>query len=120
MPDYEKAAELLIEKCDKLRERIREIEKKYEDTQQLRQKSAKLIITIVSLNERIAELEAELDWILVSEEMPEQVEGHWGSEFVLATDGKQAWVSKYNYSAYYWGFVAGDIDITHWKPIILP
>ena len=25
MPDYEKAAELLIEKCDKLRERITEI-----------------------------------------------------------------------------------------------
>jgi hypothetical protein len=72
------------------------------------------------LGKRIEELEAELDWILVSEEMPEQVEGHWGSELVLATDGKQAWVSKYNYSAYYWGFVPGDIDITHWKPIILP
>ena len=30
-------------------------------------------------------------WISVSEEMPSQVSGHWGSEIVFATDGKQAW-----------------------------
>ncbi len=57
-------------------------------------------------------------WIPVSEEMPEQVSGHWGSEIVFATDGKQAWVCKYNFSAEYWTAPSG--DITHWKPIILP
>ena len=31
MPDYEKAAELLIEKCDKLRARIEELEKAMQD-----------------------------------------------------------------------------------------
>ena len=67
---------------------------------------------------RIAELEAELRWIPVSEEMPLQVSGHWGSELVLATDGKQAWMCKYNFSAYYWTAPSG--DITHWKSITLP
>ena len=71
--------------------------------------------------ERIQELEAELEqhhWIPVSEEMPSQVPGHWGSEMVFATDGKQVWVCKYNFSAYYWTASSG--DITYWKPIILP
>ncbi|MCH8121171.1 MAG: hypothetical protein IIC00_15795 [Planctomycetes bacterium] len=67
---------------------------------------------------RITELEAELRWIPISEEMPLQVSGHWGSELVLATDGKQVWVCKYNFSAYYW--TAPSADITHWMPITLP
>ena len=41
--------------------RITELEAKYEDTQQLRQKSAKMIIAIVRLNERIKEMQAQLD-----------------------------------------------------------
>ena len=68
---------------------------------------------------RIAELEAELEkhrWIPVSEEMPSQVPGHWGSEMVFATDGKQVWACKYNFSAYYWTAPSG--DVTYWKPII--
>ena len=40
----------------KAAERIKKLESKYEDTQQLRQKSAKMIITIVRLNEQIREL----------------------------------------------------------------
>lgn len=70
---------------------------------------------------QIKGLEAELKqhcWIPVSEEMPEQVSGHWGSEIIFATDGKQAWVCKYNFSAEYWTAPSG--DITYWKPIILP
>ena len=58
-------------------------------------------------------------WISVSEEMPSQVSGHWGSEIVFATDGKQAWACKYNFSAEYWTAPTKG-DITHWKPIILP
>ncbi|KKK72603.1 hypothetical protein LCGC14_2902200, partial [marine sediment metagenome] len=49
------------------------------------------------LLERIAELETELEqhrWIPVSEEIPSQVPGHWGSEMVFATDGKQVWACK--------------------------
>ena len=75
-------------------------------------------VELIKQNKRIEELEAELDWIPVSEEMPEQVEGHWGSKWVLATDGKQAWVCKYNYSAEYWTAPSG--DITYWMPVILP
>ena len=70
---------------------------------------------------RIEELEAELEkyrWIPVDEEMPLQVSGHWGSELVFATDGKQAWECKYNFSAYYWTAPSG--DITHWMPIFYP
>ena len=72
-------------------------------------------------NEEIDRLTAELKeygWILASEEMPLQVSGHWGSEEVYATDGKQVWVCKYNFSAEYWTAPSG--DITHWMPIVLP
>ena len=69
----------------------------------------------------LIELQAELEqhrWIPVNEEMPSQVPGHWGSEMVFATDGKQVWACKYNFSAEYWTAPSG--DITHWKPIIQP
>ena len=70
------------------------------------------------LTKQIEELEVEHRWIPVGEEMPLQVSGHWGSKLVLATDGKEAWVCKYNFSAYYWTAPSG--DITHWMPIRLP
>lgn len=73
------------------------------------------------LTKQIAELEAKLEqhrWIPVSEEMPSKVADNWGSEMVFATDGKQAWVCRYNFSAEYWTAPSG--EITHWKPIILP
>ena len=89
-PDYVKAAEILIDKIDLLRERIQELETELKQHR----------------------------WIPVSEEMPLQVSGHWGSELVLATDGKETWVCKYNFSAAYWTAPSG--DITHWKPVMLP
>ena len=81
----------------------------------------KLNEIIEQLAKRIAELELEIEqhsWIPVSEEMPLQVSGHWGSKLVLATDGKRVWECKYNFSAYYWTAPSG--DITHWMPIRLP
>lgn len=73
----------------------------------------KLLLDNLELKERIEQHR----WIPVDEEMPLQVSGHWGSELVFATDGKEAWVCKYNFSAEYWTAPSG--DITHWMPIIL-
>ena len=74
----------------------------------------KLLLENLELKEQLEQHR----WIPADEEMPLQVSGHWGSELVFATDSKEAWVCKYNFSAEYWTAPSG--DITYWKPIILP
>ncbi len=67
---------------------------------------------LINMNEKIATLEAELEWIPVTERLPETNAGY------LVTDNVTAWIS--HFSIYPGIFSHEKFSISHWKPIILP
>lgn len=119
-----KAVRALEKENNKLRDRIKGLEKRIKVLHRNRDS----IYNQKTRNyKRIKELEASLEqhrWIPVSERLPEKEQKNSVmSKEVFVSDGREVWKARCVVSGKRWSYTnspSATLPITHWKPIILP